>query len=38
MSTSVPALKVHDFTLDRADNPVGVGFIYIDKLPSKSLR
>ncbi|QPC69462.1 hypothetical protein HYE68_000214 [Fusarium pseudograminearum] len=36
--TSVPAPKVHDFALEHPDNPVGVGFILMDKLPGKSLR
>ncbi|KAG5817964.1 hypothetical protein H9Q74_010093 [Fusarium xylarioides] len=36
--TGVPAPKVHDFALEHPDNPVGVGFILMDKLPGKSLR
>ncbi|KAI1102469.1 hypothetical protein F4804DRAFT_312893 [Jackrogersella minutella] len=35
--TSVPAPKVFDFALDHADNPVGVGYILMEKLPGKSL-
>lgn len=36
--TSVPAPKVFDYVLDHADNPVGVGYILMEKLPGKSLR
>ncbi|KAI2463258.1 hypothetical protein F4781DRAFT_417242 [Annulohypoxylon bovei var. microspora] len=36
--TGVPTPKVFDFTLDHADNPVGVGYILMEKLPGKSLR
>ncbi|KAI4870544.1 kinase-like domain-containing protein [Hypoxylon rubiginosum] len=36
--TGVPAPKVFDFLLDHADNPVGVGYILMEKLPGKSLR
>lgn len=36
--TQIPAPNVHDFALEGADNPVGVGFILMDKLPGKSLR
>jgi hypothetical protein len=36
--TSVPAPKVYDFSLEHADNPVGVGFILMEKLPGRSLR
>lgn len=34
--TGVPAPKVHDFAL--GDNPVGVGFILMDKIPGKPLN
>ncbi|KAI3337348.1 hypothetical protein HD806DRAFT_518238 [Xylariaceae sp. AK1471] len=36
--TAVPAPKVFDFALEGADNPVGVGYILIEKLHGKSLR
>ncbi|KAI1410391.1 hypothetical protein F5Y13DRAFT_202162 [Hypoxylon sp. FL1857] len=36
--TGVPTPKVHDFALDRPDNPVGVGYILMEKLHGKSLR
>ncbi|KAF5021907.1 hypothetical protein F66182_6055 [Fusarium sp. NRRL 66182] len=36
--TGVPAPKVYDFALEHPENPVGVGFILMDKLPGKSLR
>ncbi|TDZ34318.1 hypothetical protein C8035_v010720 [Colletotrichum spinosum] len=36
--TGVPAPKVYDFALEHADNPVGVGYILMDKLPGRSLR
>lgn len=36
--TNVPAPKVYDFALDHPGNPVGVGFILMEKLPGKSLR
>lgn len=36
--TGVPAPKVHDFALEHPGNPVGVGFILMEKLPDKSLR
>ncbi|KAI5859849.1 hypothetical protein GGS23DRAFT_264210 [Durotheca rogersii] len=36
--TSIPAPRVFDFMLDHADNPVGVGYILMEKLPGKSLR
>ncbi|GJN81725.1 hypothetical protein PLIIFM63780_005260 [Purpureocillium lilacinum] len=36
--TAVPAPKVYDFALEGPENPVGVGFILMDKLPGKSLR
>ncbi|KAI0882820.1 kinase-like domain-containing protein [Annulohypoxylon maeteangense] len=35
--TSAPTPKVFDFTLDHADNPVGVGYILMEKLPGKPL-
>ncbi|CAJ2506885.1 Uu.00g080710.m01.CDS01 [Anthostomella pinea] len=35
--TSVPAPKVHDFDLEGPDNPVGVGFLLLEKLPGKAL-
>ncbi|EEU37153.1 uncharacterized protein NECHADRAFT_37196 [Fusarium vanettenii 77-13-4] len=36
--TAVPAPKVYDFALEHPSNPVGVGFILMDKLPGRSLR
>ena len=36
--TEVPAPKVHDFALEGPDNPVGIGFILMDKIPGQSLR
>lgn len=36
--TNVLAPKVYDFAFARADNPVGVGFILMEKLSGKSLR
>ena len=36
--TAVPAPKVYDFALERPDNPVGVGFILMEKLPGRSLQ
>jgi len=36
--TGVPAPKVFDFALEHGDNPVGVGYILMEKLPGKSLR
>ncbi|KAG7153086.1 hypothetical protein HYQ46_000004 [Verticillium longisporum] len=36
--TGVPAPKVYDFALEHPGNPVGVGFILMEKLPGKSLR
>ncbi|RTE72690.1 hypothetical protein BHE90_012886 [Fusarium euwallaceae] len=36
--TGVPAPKVYDFALEHSGNPVGVGFILMEKLPGKSLR
>lgn len=36
--TSVPAPRVFDFQFDHEDNPVGVGYILMEKMPGKSLR
>ncbi|XDG10628.1 hypothetical protein ABKA04_010243 [Annulohypoxylon sp. FPYF3050] len=36
--TSVPAPKVFDFALEDASNPIGVGYILMEKLPGHSLR
>ena len=36
--TRVPTPKVYDFALEHPGNPVGVGFILMEKLPGKSLR
>ncbi|KAL2887601.1 udp-n-acetylmuramate--l-alanine ligase [Ceratocystis lukuohia] len=36
--TNVPVPKVYDFMLEHPDNPVGVGFILMEKVPGKSLR
>ena len=36
--TGVPAPKVFDLALDDADNPVGVGYILMERLPGRSLR
>ncbi|KAI1483324.1 hypothetical protein F4774DRAFT_367167 [Daldinia eschscholtzii] len=36
--TNVPTPKVFDFALDSVDNPVGVGYILMEKLQGKSLR
>ncbi|KAI1423343.1 hypothetical protein F5Y12DRAFT_786085 [Xylaria sp. FL1777] len=36
--TAVPSPRVFDFALEGADNPVGVGYILMEKLPGKSLR
>ncbi|KAI1472459.1 uncharacterized protein F4812DRAFT_408975 [Daldinia caldariorum] len=36
--TSVPAPEVFDLALDNPDNPVGVGYILMEKLHEKSLR
>uniref|UniRef100_A0A8H7NPD7 Aminoglycoside phosphotransferase domain-containing protein n=1 Tax=Bionectria ochroleuca TaxID=29856 RepID=A0A8H7NPD7_BIOOC len=36
--TGVRVPKVYDFSLERPDNPVGVGYILMEKLPGKSLR
>ncbi|KAI0106207.1 phosphotransferase enzyme family-domain-containing protein [Nemania sp. FL0031] len=37
-STAVPSPKVFDFNLEHADNPVGVGYILMEKLPGSPLR
>ncbi|KPM35463.1 hypothetical protein AK830_g11091, partial [Neonectria ditissima] len=37
-NTGVPDPEVYDFALDHPGNPVGVGFILMEKLPGKSLR
>ena len=36
--TRVPAPKVYDYALEGPENPVGVGFILMEKLAGKSLR
>lgn len=36
--TGVPAPKVYGFELEHPENPVGVGFILMEKLPGVSLR
>lgn len=36
--TRVPTPRVFDFALEQAGNPVGVGYILMEKLPGKSLR
>ncbi|GKU10534.1 udp-n-acetylmuramate--l-alanine ligase [Fusarium langsethiae] len=36
--TNVPAPRVYGFALEHPSNPVGVGFILMEKLPGKSLR
>ncbi|RMZ84189.1 hypothetical protein DV738_g604, partial [Chaetothyriales sp. CBS 135597] len=36
--TDVPSPKVFDFAMENANNPVGVGYILMEKLPGKSLR
>ncbi|KAI9149442.1 kinase-like domain [Paramyrothecium foliicola] len=36
--TNVPAPTVYDFALDCPSNPVGVGYILLEKLPGTSLR
>ncbi|KAI9833145.1 MAG: hypothetical protein M1819_003767 [Sarea resinae] len=36
--TKVPAPKVYDFALEGKDNPVGIGYILMEKMPEKSLR
>ncbi|TID06597.1 hypothetical protein CH35J_000501 [Colletotrichum higginsianum] len=36
--TGVPAPRLYDFALEHADNPVGVGYILMEKLPGRSLR
>lgn len=35
--TAVPTPKVFDFALENEDNPIGVGYILMEKLPGKSL-
>lgn len=34
----IPTPRVYDFALDDYMNPVGVGYILMEKLPGKSLR
>ena len=34
----MPAPKKYDFALDEADNPIGVGYILMEKVAGKSLR
>lgn len=36
--TTVPSPRVYDFALEQTGNPVGVGFILMEKLPGKSMR
>lgn len=36
--TGVPAPRVYNYALEGPGNPVGVGFILMEKLPGKSLR
>ncbi|KAJ3474620.1 hypothetical protein NLG97_g9761 [Lecanicillium saksenae] len=36
-TTAVPAPKVYDYALEQSDNPVGVGYILMAKLPGKPL-
>ncbi|KAI0469950.1 hypothetical protein GGR56DRAFT_668346 [Xylariaceae sp. FL0804] len=36
--TRVPSPRVLDFAIDGPENPVGVGYILMEKLPGKSLR
>lgn len=36
--TGVPAPKMYDYALEQHGNPVGVGYILMEKLPGKSLR
>jgi aminoglycoside phosphotransferase (APT) family kinase protein len=36
--TGVPAPRVFDFDFERKENPVGVGYILMEKMPGKSLR
>ncbi|KAL8299179.1 hypothetical protein RB593_009178 [Gaeumannomyces tritici] len=36
--TTVPAPKVFDFALKHTDNPVGVGYVLVEKLSGRSLR
>ena len=37
-NTAVPAPKVFDLALEGPENPVGVGYILMEKLPGKSLK
>lgn len=34
----VPAPKVHDVALEHPDNPIGVSYVLMEKLPGKSVR
>ncbi|KAF2454310.1 hypothetical protein BDY21DRAFT_387682 [Lineolata rhizophorae] len=36
--TSVPAPRVFDYALEGANNPVGVGYVLIEKMPGSSLQ
>lgn len=36
--TKVPAPKIYDFAFEQPGNPVGVGYIFMEKLPGKSLH
>lgn len=36
--TGVPAPRVFDFALEHSENPVGVGYILLEKMPGTSLR
>ena len=36
--TAVPAPRVYDFAIEGPNNPIGVGYILMEKLPGKSLR
>lgn len=36
--TTVPSPRVFDFATETANNPVGVGYILMEKVPGKSLR
>ena len=36
-TTSIPAPKVFDYVLEGAENPVGVGYMLIEKLPGYAL-
>ncbi|KAK1770869.1 hypothetical protein QBC33DRAFT_575839 [Phialemonium atrogriseum] len=38
IQSEVATLKVFDFALEQAGNPVGVGYILMEKLPGNSLR